>query len=624
MRNSRLFSNDQHRLLLIVVMLTGYYLLKNISSEIDLTYDFKAMAAFRTMECSLAVDRWTPIPRCLYSLLGWILKYPPLYFLCVVALFSAKLIILYQIFVSLNRHIVQKRNLALIALLSLFLITIGGLGRFFIGSMGVLTHFDMSLRTVGQIFILLGSLYFIRRRFILSAGFFVPALLTAATSTLSIIAILGISLLVSLRKFELKAVIVGGIICVSAIVFQFWSVTESTLNAASHLDPSLFSINEWGMFKSGGGGMNDWSTAYHFNDQLGFFYISFVFVTLLLVFPALISKNKQNSSIRSHTPIVIISASIVYFAIAYFVEVFETPSFLAEWLMVIYPRRGLYFPILACVAVLANYIICFLFDPHYRAPVQLTIISVLILFLSVFLYSTNKVYGSEIPGAVIILSSVLALSTIFVLYRWPWFLRSVITQRSVYVALLIGIILKTIPLISIASLQNGKDLYFSSLSRSYEQTVILENIHQSGRKFVRLSSWLNSSTLASDPVLLVNFGNDHRNRLRALTGRTFYTLDLFSICEPTGLGCFFDKGSYVQAKQYFENTLSIRWDEKFLSLDRAGRQKVIYNALPSIIESDRLRTIDQRIPRFIVSNEIVLDKPMVYYFQDYYVYEYSQ
>ena len=624
MRNSRLFSNDQHRLLLIVVMLTGYYLLKNISSEINLTYEFKAMAAFRTMECSLAVDRWTPIPRCLYSLLGWILKYPPLYFLCVVALFSAKLIILYQIFVSLNRHIVQKRDLSLIALLSLFLITIGGLGRFFIGSMGVLTHFDMSLRTVGQIFILLGVLYFIRRRFIFSAGFFAPALLTAATSTLSIIAILGISLLVSLRKFELKAVIVGGIICVSAIVFQFWSVTESTLNAASHLDPSLFSINEWRMFKSGGGGMNDWSTAYHFNDQLGFFYISFVFVTLLLVFPALISKNKQKSSIRSYTPIVIISASIVYFAITYFVEVFETPSFLAEWLMVICPRRGLYLPILACVAVLANYIVCFLFDPHYRTSVQLMIISVLILFLSVFLYSTNKVYGSEIPGAVMILSSVLALSTIFVLYRWPWFLRSVITQRSVYVALLIGIILKTIPLISIASLQNGKDLYFSSLSRSYEQTVILENLERSGRILVRLSSWLNSSTLASDPVLLVNFGSNHRDRLRALTGRTFYTLDLFSICEPTGLGCFFDKGSYVQAKQYFENTLSIRWDEKFLSLDRNGRQKIIDNALPGIIASDRLRTIDQRIPKFIVSNEIVLDKPMVYYFQDYYVYEYSQ
>ena len=63
---------------------------------------------------------------------------------------------------------------------------------------------------------------------------------------------------------------------------------------------------------------------------------------------------------------------------------------------------------------------------------------------------------------------------------------------------------------------------------------------------------------------------------------------------------------------------------KFLSLDRNGRQKIIDNALPSIIESDRLRTIDQRIPRFIVSNKIVLDKPMVYYFQDYYVYEYSQ
>ena len=244
--------------------------------------------------------------------------------------------------------------------------------------------------------------------------------------------------------------------------------------------------------------------------------------------------------------------------------------------MVICPRRGLYFPILSCVAVLANYIVCFLFDPHYRTSVQLMIISVLILFLSVFLYSTNKVYGSEIPGAVIILSSVLALSTIFVLYRWPWFLRSVITQRSVYVALLIGIILKTIPLISIASLQNGKDLYFSSLSRSYEQTVLLENTQQSGRMFVRLSSWLNSSTLASDPVLLVNFGKDHQYRLQAPTGRTFYTLDLYSIC---GLTCFFDKGSYLQTKQYFENTIGIRWDTQFLSSSRLTRQQVINDAL---------------------------------------------
>jgi len=621
MRNSRFFSNDKHGLLLIVVMLTGHYLLKYISS-FSLSYEFASMVASETMECSLTVGRWTPLPRCLYNLIGWILNYPPLYFLCVVSIFLAKLIILYLIFVSLNCQLVQKRNLSLVALVTLFLVTIGGLGRFFIGSMGVLTHFDMTLRTVGQIFILLGVLYFIRRKFILSAGLFVPALLTVATSALSIIAILGISLFVSLRKCELKAVIVGVIICVSTIVFQYWTVTESTLTAATHLDPSLVSLNEWKMFKSES--INDWSTAYYLNDQVGFFYISFVFVTLLLVFPALISKNKQKSPIRSYTPIVIISASIVYFAIAYFVEVFETPSFLAEWLMVICPRRVLYFPILTCIAVLANYIVCFLFDPHYRTSVQLMIISVLILFLSVFLYSTNKVYGSEIPGAVIILSSVLALSTIFVLYRWPWFLRSVITQRSVYVALLIGIILKTIPLISIASLQNGKDLYFSSLSRSYEQTVILENLQQSGRKFVRISSWLNSSTLASDPVLLVNFGNDDRNRLGALTGRNLYTLDLFSICGLSGLGCFFDKGSYVQTKQYFTNIFDIRWDAEYLSLNRNERQKRINNALPGIIGSNRLRTIDQRIPRFIVSNEIVLDIPMVYYFQNYYVYEYPQ
>ena len=204
MRNSRLFSNDQHGLLLIVVMLTGYYLLKNISSEINLSYEFVSMAASETMECSLTVDRWTPLPRCLYSLLGWILRYPPLYFLFVVFLFLAKLIILYLIFVSLNCQIVQKRNLSLVALVSLFSVTIGGLGRFFIGSMGVLTHFDITLRTVGQIFILLGVLYFIRRRFIFSAGFFVPALLTAATSTLSIIAILGFRCLLVCESLNLR------------------------------------------------------------------------------------------------------------------------------------------------------------------------------------------------------------------------------------------------------------------------------------------------------------------------------------------------------------------------------------------------------------------------------------
>ena len=141
---------------------------------------------------------------------------------------------------------------------------------------------------------------------------------------------------------------------------------------------------------------------------------------------------------------------------------------------------------------------------------------------------------------------------------------------------------------------------------------------------MRCSSLFNSSARASDPVLLVHLGNDERNRLGALTGRNLYTLDLISICGLGELGCFFDKGSYLQTKQYFENIFGIRWDAEFLSLNRDGRQKVIYNALPSIIESDRLRTIDQRIPRFIVSNEIVLDKPMVYYFQDYYVYEYSQ
>ena len=60
----------------MVAMLTGYYLLKNSSGDINLSFEFVSMAAAQTMECSFAVGQWTPLPRCLYGFLGWILKHP--------------------------------------------------------------------------------------------------------------------------------------------------------------------------------------------------------------------------------------------------------------------------------------------------------------------------------------------------------------------------------------------------------------------------------------------------------------------------------------------------------------------------------------------------------------------
>jgi len=606
----------------MVVMLTGYYLLKNISGEINLSFEFVSMAASQTMECSFAVGQWTPLPRCLYGLLGWILKYPPLYFFFVVTLFAAKLVILYQIFFSLSCQIVGKRYVSLVALVSLFLVTVGGLGRLLIGSMGVLTHFDISLRTVGQIFLLLGILYFVRRRFILSAVFFAPAFLTAATSSMNIFAILGISLLITLRKFELKALIVGGVICLSTIAFQYWSViSDGALNAITLLDPDLVSLNEWKMLKSEGGrSINDWSTAYHLNDQLGFFYISFVLVILTIVFPYLPSKNPQISSIRLYQPTAIISASVIYFAITYFIEISQSPSFLAESLLFISPRRALYLPILPCVAILTSYIVCFLFDPHHRTVYQLIIVSFFGLLFPIFIVSTNEFFASRIPNTLIILIAVSALLFVWVIYRWPRALRAIITQRSVYLTLLIGVILKMIPFISVGAIQNGKDLYFSGISRSYEETVLLEDIEHTGQKTIQIATWLNSSTLPNEPILLVNFGKGDRYRLEAVTGRKLYTLDLFSMCA---LGCFYNKTFYLDTKQYFENIIGIKWDTQFLSFSRLTRQQVINDALPSIIENNRLETIDRRKPKFIVSKAMRFEKPMVYSSHDYYVYQYK-
>lgn len=214
----------------------------------------------------------------------------------------------------------------------------------------------------------------------------------------------------------------------------------------------------------------------------------------------------------------------------------------------------------------------------------------------------------------------LILLLVWFIYRWPEALRAVITQRSVYLTLLIGVILKTIPFIDASTIQNGKALYFSSISRSYEETVLLEDISHKGLKTTQIATWLNSSTLPNESILLVNFGKGDRYRLQALTGRHFYTLDLFSICA---LGCFYNKMLYLDTKQYFENTIGIGWDTQFLSLDRDARQQVINNSLPGIIEGDLLQTIDGRRPKFIVSNAMRFEKPMVYSSQDYYVYQYK-
>jgi hypothetical protein len=176
-----------------------------------------------------------------------------------------------------------------------------------------------------------------------------------------------------------------------------------------------------------------------------------------------------------------------------------------------------------------------------------------------------------------------------------------------------------IPFISADTIQNGKDLYFGSISRSYQETVLLEDLGHAGLKTTHIATWLNSSTLASDPILLVNFGKDERYRLEALTGRKLYTVDLFSMCA---LGCYYSKTLYFKTKQYFQNTMGIPWDAQFLSFDRDTRQQLINDALPRIIENDRLETIDGKRPKFIVAKAMRFAKPMVHYSGDYYIYQY--
>ena len=605
----------------IVAMLTSYYLLKNSSGDINLSFEFVSMAASQTMQCSFAVGQWTPLPRCLYGLLGWILTYPFLYFFVVGGLFAVKLIILYFIFFSLSCEIVDKRFVSLVALISLFLITAGGLGRFLIGSMGVLTNFDISLRTIGQIFLLLGILYFVKRKFIFSAVFFTPALLTASTSSMNIFGILGVALLISLRKDELKAGILWGVICLSAIAFQYWSViTVGASDATAELGARLIHFDEWKMAKSEGGTkLSEWSTAYHLGDQLGIFYISFVFVILNWVFPALASQNRLRSSIQLYQSTAIIAASVVYFTIAYFIEIYGKPIVLAESLMLVSPRRALYLPILPCVVILTSYLVCFVFEGDHRTSNQLTIVSFFALLAPIFFVSTNQVFLSRIPETAIIFGSAAVFLMVWIMYRWPSALRAIMTRRSIYLALLIGIFLRMVPLISADTIKNVKELYFSSLSRSYQETVLLEDLDDAGQKTVDIATWLNASTIARDPILLVNFGKDDRYRLEALIGRRLYTVDVFSMCA---LGCFYSKTLYFKTKQYFQNTTGIPWDARFLSFDRETRQRLINDALPSVIENGRLETIDGTRPKFIVTKAILFSMEIAYHSGDYYIYRY--
>lgn len=602
-KNSPSFSSDNQEphwsvlVFITITLLALHFLIRQISLEHFLGHDRFDMRASLTQSCDFGSPIHTILNRCFVQLSAVLYAVPNIYMLSIITTLILKFFLLYNIFFYLTKNTTDIFIVFCSALFALVFLTIGGGGRFLIGGEPVFLQTTINYRTWSILFSFLGLLLFIQKRYALAALIFCPATLLHPLNSLNIIGILGFAYLFIEGKQGLKKIplYVSPLIVIAA--YQYISYFGWTINLGGSTQTTSTPINARDWFDYiYSQDPDDLSIWYHLappNRGNGFLGIGYAATLLFGVFFA--SQVEKYNSLKTFLKkpgVALIFSSLVYIGICLSIELTRSPVFLLEQLVILQPRRVLFFPILFCIYYVSRATIkCVFSSERSTRTLYRSLQLFFVFFFSLTFLSTEQ--GISVSRYASIVMMLVSISGLFVIERARHIERtnSFFTHlRRFFLPILIALItLKTIPFISNESLNNLSTFFFDSKKRTYTEYITiagdLSGEKKSVNSFFDLVSFFKSETGPTLKVITVGLPGSLQRDLHALTKHSFRANDLFHGARG---GAHYNKQSFLRAEKYVNHTVnlsisafsSLTRDEQFTLLTEHGRRQFSETTMP--------------------------------------------
>jgi hypothetical protein len=602
-KNSPSFSSDNQEphwgvlVFITITLLALHFLIRKISLEHFLAHDHFDMRASLTQSCDFESPIHSILNRCFVHFSAMLYAVPSIYMLSIITTLILKFFLLYKIFFYLAKNSTDILIVFCSALFALVFLTIGGGGRFLIGGDPIFLHASINYRTWSILFSLLGLLLFTQKRYALATLIFCPATLLHPLNSLNIIGILGFAYLFIEGKHGLKKIplYVSPIIVIAA--YQYISYFGWTINLGGSTQTTSTPINARNWFDYiFSQDPDDLSIWYHLapsNRGNGFLGIGYAATLLFGVFFA--SQVEKYNSLKTFLKkpgVALIFASLVYLGICLSIELSRSPIFLLEQLIILQPRRALYFPILFCIYYVSRATMKFVFSSERSTKTLYRSLQLFFgLFFSLIFLSTEQ--GISVSRYASIGMMLVAISGLFLIERARHVEQTNSFSahlRRFFVPILIALItLKTIPFISNESLNNLSILFFDSKKRTYTEYITiageLSGEKKSVNSFFELVSFFRSKTGPALQVMTVGLPGSLQRDLHALTKHGFQANDLFHGARG---GAHYSKKSFLQAEKYVSQVTnlsisafsSLTRDEQFALLTEHGRRQFSKSTMP--------------------------------------------
>jgi len=562
-----------------IALLSIYGLVKRLADpSTALAFsDRLALANSISQQCTIipAKNPWTPPVACLNELLGQIIQIPILYLVVTITLKLLIVLVLFRLYLDSQPEQSDQDKKILTSLVAIILLTVGGVGRLFIGGSDLILLSAIYNGVWAQLLILIAIYLLIIQRNPFFSGLVLALAVFLHPANVIHVVLIGL-IAISIETYATKhyrSLLMFGIPTGCAIFLQYVAayglpnvdLSNFTFGGASTDLIQSITTTEIGVGKRTA---SDWyayvlsqdpddlSLIWLLNSTLGCFYIIFCIFGIFFA----ISVEKINSwSLFFRTPMLVLASSaLFYIAICSSLEYFQVSELILELLILTQPRRVLYLPIVILVFFATTYTVNYFFDSNQVTRIRAA--SLVVFFLTFFGFLVLTTNSINISKSIVITCLLTALALVIIRYttvRSDYLLRIVSKTAPVRIALLLlplVVFIKIVPFSTSVSAANLKTIFFTQGNRTFDEYILLDDRLKNDNRYstiMKLAEWINSETRDDSYFVSAGFAELSLYDLSRLTARSITTLNAYKYRG----GTHFSKESYEKWVYYFEHVL---------------------------------------------------------------------
>jgi len=561
----------------LILLLVCHFIVKKIGLGHYIANDFFSMQNAFSWECTFeSNDNFSFLPRCVTLLSSYIYQIPILYLSAIALILFLKFYFLFKVFEVLAGKATEPALAICIAAFALLLLSVGGAGRFILGSGNILVLADIYTRTWAQVFLLATLYAFVINRLVLASFLLGLALLLQAVNATNFAIVLGIAYLFSATpKNLLRLPLLGSpfLIFFAYQYYMVYGIPSFSLDQLYVRDiDEAISTADWYRYIYAQD-PDDLSILYQFRQgwvSLGYIFLGFVGFFL----GNLVEKAGSVRATLMRPGMAIMIAGYLYIALCAAVEYFQMPIFILKHLIVIQPRRIMYLPQLVATLYFAYYTVEFFSKREHTNGRRWITLVVLYAIFGILL--ALSAWDNGTPPNIALLYAAFLISIIT-----AWFLVSrhkleALSRVSIPWALaLLSLLIvsgQTLPHLSAKTLADFKLLFLTTQPRDYAGylSITARLSNQSGQiqNFFDMAAAISSLPVESGPIVTVGIGQKTQKDFSIFSQKSVAGVDPFTAARG---GAHYVKSRLVGIAPILTQTSNLPLDE-FIKL---GREKQI-------------------------------------------------